>query len=288
MHNRLQLAQTLSLKNPRLLIGLDGWMDSGDISTGTMDFLIDTLDMTPCGHLDGQGLYLRCFPGDMEFQLSFRPYVEIQEGRLISYESIKNHFFASSDHRLMILRGSEPHMQWEDYADAIFSLVDTFGVAEIYFVGSVAGLVPHSREPRIMVSSSQNALRDRWKDYHVKFTNYAGPGSIANLVMARSMERDLPMSCVVAELPAYVHGRNPRGMEAVLKRLSSMLALELDLAGLQAVADAIERRLDEVIAKRPELAEHIGNLESNYDQEVFDDDMGDLKGWLKQQGIRLD
>ena len=74
------------------------------------------------------------------------------------------------------------------------------------------------------------------------------------------------------------------GMEAVLKRLSSMLNLDLDLAALQTVADAIEHRLDEVIAKRPELAEHIGNLESNYDQEVFDDDMDDLKGWAQAAG----
>ena len=211
MHKRLQLKEGLTLDRPRLLIGLDGWMDSGDISTGTMDFLIDALDMTDCGHMDGQGLYLWCFPGDMELQLSFRPYVEIQEGSLVNYDGTKNRLFASAEHRLMILRGTEPHMHWDEYVDAIFSLVDTFDIPEIYFIGSVAGLVPHSREPRIMVTYSQESLRERWANYHVKFTTYVGPGDISTLLLYHAMQRRVAMSSVVAELPAYVHGRNPRG-----------------------------------------------------------------------------
>lgn len=36
------------------------------------------------------------------------------------------------------------------------------------------------------------------------------------------------------------------------------------------------------------LAERIQKLEEDYDNEVFDTQMTDLKDWLEQQGIRLD
>jgi len=36
------------------------------------------------------------------------------------------------------------------------------------------------------------------------------------------------------------------------------------------------------------LAANIQKLEEDYDNEIFNNDMGDLKDWLQQQGVRLD
>ena len=50
----------------------------------------------------------------------------------------------------------------------------------------------------------------------------------------------------------------------------------------------MEKKLDKAIEDKPELQEHILKLEENYDKEVFDADLGDLKQFLERQGIRLD
>ena len=42
------------------------------------------------------------------------------------------------------------------------------------------------------------------------------------------------------------------------------------------------------IQDKADLAELIRKLEADYDNAVFDREMGDLKEWLQQQGIRLD
>jgi hypothetical protein len=96
------------------------------------------------------------------------------------------------------------------------------------------------------------------------------------------------MITMVAEIPAYVHGRNPKCIEAVTRRLASLLGIDINLDDVRIIADELEKKLNEAIEERSELAEHIHKLEENYDKEVFDTEMGDLKNWLQQQGIRLD
>jgi proteasome assembly chaperone (PAC2) family protein len=122
----------------------------------------------------------------------------------------------------------------------------------------------------------------------VKFSDYEGPASIVTYLTAGCGKRDLNMVSLVATVPAYVQGSNPKCIEAVTRRLAGMLNLQVDLADEQAVSEDFERRLGEVVAKQPELAENIHKLEEDYDNEIFNSEMGDLKNWLQQQGIRLD
>jgi hypothetical protein len=42
------------------------------------------------------------------------------------------------------------------------------------------------------------------------------------------------------------------------------------------------------VQQQPELAGNIRKLEEDYDNEIFDSEMGELKSWLEQQGIRVD
>ena len=93
---------------------------------------------------------------------------------------------------------------------------------------------------------------------------------------------------LVATIPAYVQGNNPKCIEAVTRRLSGMLELEVDLEDLRTISDEFEKKLNEVVQEQPELAGNIHKLEEDYDNEIFNNEMGDLQQWLKQQGIRLD
>jgi len=84
-----------------------------------------------------------------------------------------------------------------------------------------------------------------------------------------------------------VQGNNPRCIEAVIRRLAGILGLQIDLDDLRAVGDEFEKKLNDAVAEQPELSANIHKLEEDYDNEVFSE-MGDLKMWLQQQGIRLD
>jgi len=286
--DKLKMYKKPQLRNPRLLLGFSGWMDGGEVSTGTVKCLIDKLDTQRFAEIEPKGFYIYSFPGSMEITALFRPHTEIKDGIVESYEIPENTFFCSEKNNLIIFLGKEPNLNWEEFSECIFSVCAEFGVEMIYFIGSVAGLVPHTREPRLFCSVSESGLRDTFQHYGVKFTNYEGPASIVTYLTANCSKKDIKMVSLVAAIPAYVQGTNPKCIEAVIRRITGMLELEIDFADLMTMSDEFEKKLNDVVQEQPELESNIHKLEEDYDNEIFNNELGDLKNWLEQQGIRVD
>jgi len=285
---KLRIYEKVKLDSPHMLIGLSGWMDGGEVSTGTIKFLIEELKARRFAEIDSEGFYIDNFPGSMEITALFRPHARIKDGLIKSYRTSTNEFFCSEQSELILFLGKEPNLRWRQFVDCIFSLCSKLGVNTIYFIGSIAGLVPHTREPRIFCTVSDTKLKGALEPYGVKFTNYEGPASIITYLTTRCAEKALSLVSLVATVPAYVQGNNPRCIEALTKRLCGILGLQIKLDKLQDSSDEFEKRLTDVVGEQPELEETILKLEENYDNEVFDSEMGDLKKWLEQKGVRLD
>ena len=286
--DKLNIFNKPKFSNPRLLLGFSGWMDGGEVSTGTVKCLIDKLDARRFAEIDPTGFYIYSFPGSMEITALFRPRTQIKDGIIESYEIPANTFFCSEKDNLIIFLGKEPNLNWEEFSECIFSVCAEFGVEMIYFIGSVAGLVPHTREPRLFCSVSESGLKETFQHYGVKFTNYEGPASIITYLTANCSKQDIKMVSLVAAIPAYVQGSNPKCIEAVTRRIAGMLELEMDFDDLMTLSDEFEKKLDDVVQEQPELESNIHKLEEDYDNEIFNNEMGDLRNWLEQQGIRVD
>ena len=286
--NKLKIYKRPKLRNPRLLLGLSGWMDGGEVSTGTMKCLIDKLSAVRFAEIVPRGFYIYSFPGSMEITALFRPHTNIRNGIIRSFDIPANAFFCSEKNDLILFMGKEPNLYWEEFAECIFSICEEFGVEMIYFIGSVAGLVPHTREPRLFCSVSDAALKETFRHFGVRFTNYEGPASIVTYITANCNKRNLSMVSLVATIPAYVQGNNPKCIEAVTRRIAGMLGLEIELTDLTTVSEEFEKKLGDIVQEQPELANSIQKMEEDYDNEIFNNEMGDLKNWLEQQGIRVD
>jgi proteasome assembly chaperone (PAC2) family protein len=286
--DKLKMYKKPKLYNPRLIMGFSGWMDGGEVSTGTVKCLIDKLNAWKFAEIEPTGFYIYNFPGSMEITALFRPHAQIKNGIIESYEIPTNIFFCSEKDNLILFLGKEPNLNWEEFSECIFSICSEFGVEMIYFIGSVAGLVPHTREPRLFCSVSQAELKEKFQHYGVKFTNYEGPASIVTYLTANCGKRNIRMVSLVAAIPAYVQGGNPKCIEAVIRRITGMLDLEIDFADLMTMSDEFEKKLNDVVQEQPELESNIHKLEEDYDNEIFNNEMSDLKTWLEQQGIRVD
>jgi proteasome assembly chaperone (PAC2) family protein len=285
---KLNIYKKPSLNTPRILLGLSGWMDGGKVSTGTIKHLIKKLDAQRFAEIEPEGFYIYNFPGSMEISSLFRSHTRIKNGLIESYEAPTDTFYYNEKNNLILFLGKEPNLQWQEFGECIFSLCSEFGVKTIYFIGSVAGLVPHTREPRIFCSVSDAELKESLRHYGVKFTDYEGPASIITYLTANSNKMGFSMASLVATVPAYVQGNNPKCVEAVIRRLAGILELQIELDDLREISDEFEKRLSDVVQDQPELAGNISKLEEDYDNEIFNSEMGDLKKWLEQKGIRLD
>jgi len=286
--DRLKISARPPLKDPRMIIGLAGWMNGGEVSLGPLNYLAGTLRAARLAEIEPAGFYIYNLPGSMEVSALFRPHAVIEEGLVKACEPPANLFHADEANNLVLFRGKEPHCNWEDYADCLFAVASEFGVRRLYFIGSYAGVVPHTRAPRLYCSVSEEPLKREMEPHGLRFSSYEGPAGISTFLTKLAPSRGVEMVTIVAEIPAYVQGENPRCIEAVTRRLAAILGLQVSLDALRALADGFEAKVSEAVRERPELAEMVRKMEAEYDSEVFETQMGDLKQWLQQQGIRLD
>jgi predicted ATP-grasp superfamily ATP-dependent carboligase len=284
----LRLFHEPAMNHPSLVIGFEGWMDGGDVSTGTVDYLRIKLGALPFAEIEPDGFYILNVPGPMELAGMFRPHVHYEDGVIKQYDYPRNQFLVQTDYNLILFRGKEPNLGWDRFADAMFSVCERFEVHRILFIGSVAGLAPHSRDPRILCTLSRPELKLQMDKMGFHLSQYEGPGSFATHLTQRAAEKGIDLLGLVAEIPAYLQGYNPKCIETMVRCISSILGLHLVCDDLRALGEEYERRVTELVGQQPDLAQRVEQLEESYDNEVFDTELDDLKSWLHRRGIRLD
>ena len=141
---------------------------------------------------------------------------------------------------------------------------------------------------RLTSAVSDESLRPTMAQYGMRLANYEGPASFSTCLFSQAGARGLRMASLVAEIPAYIQGTNPKCIEAVVRKLAGILGLQMNLDELRTAAGTWEQRVNEALKDKSDLATLVGKLEEGYDSEVFDTELGDLKAWLEQQGIRVD
>lgn len=253
-----------------LLLSFTGWMDGGDASTGTVERLVRLLGAAPCAELSIDPFYIFNFPGSMEIASLFRPEIDIEDGLVKSIDIPVNRFFVAPESKLMFLVGKEPNLRWETFGNCIINLAKECGIERLLFVGSFGGMVPHTREPRMYVTCSDERLHSEMENIGLRRTAYEGPGSFMTYLMTRAPGSGLDMVSLVAEIPGYLQGTNPFCIEAITRRLARILQLSLDLDELRAATNAWEEEVSGVIEENEEMAEKVRDLESEYDTELLE------------------
>jgi len=266
----LHVDDKISLRDGTLVLAFSGWMDGGDVSTGTVRRLVDLLDAEQIAEIDPEPFYIYNFPGTMEIAALFRPHIKIDDGLVQEFEMPANTFFCHRPANLVLFIGKEPNMHWRRFGQCVFDFAREAGIRRILFVGSFGGSVPHTREPRLYVTCSDESLLPEMERYGVRRTGYEGPGSFTTYLMTQSPTAGFEMMSLVAEIPGYLQGTNPTSIEAVTRRLSKILQLPLDLDALRSASTKWELEVSTAIEDNEEMAAKVRELEEEYDDELLD------------------
>jgi hypothetical protein len=265
------------LRRPKLsdgvmIIAFTGWMDGGDVSTGTVERLVRLLEPAPFAEINPEPFYIYNFPGSMEITAMFRPHIRIEEGLIQSVEMPTNTFYVDDKANIVLFLGKEPNLKWQAFGESIFQVARGTGVRRLLFVGSFGGPVPHTRLPRLYYTCSDSKLQPEMEKYGLRGTDYEGPGSFISYLMSQATSAGLEMSSVIAEIPGYLQGTNPMCIEAVTRQLANILKLPLDLDSLRPASTAWELEVTNAIEDDEDLAEKVRELENEYDNELIDSD----------------
>lgn len=266
----IKLRDWPKLNRATLVLAFTGWMDGGDVSTGTVKRLVHLLEADPVANIDPEPFYLYNVPGSMEIAALFRPHVEIEDGLIKSVNMPENTFYVHSPANLVLFIGKEPNLGWRTFGECVLEFASQAGVRRILFIGSFGGSVPHTREPRLFITCSDPTLLPEMEKYGLRRTGYTGPGSFTNYLMTLARPVGLQMVSLVAEIPSYLQGTNPLSIEAVTRRLAKILKLPLDLASLRSASTEWELEVSSAVDQNEDLAELVRRLEDEYDNQLLE------------------
>ena len=269
MPDRLRIQARPDLTDSTMVLAFSGWMDGGDVSTGTVSRLVHLLKAKSVADIDPEPFYIYNFPGSMEVAALFRPHIEIEDGLIKTVNLPSNTFFCHEPAKLVLFIGKEPNLHWPTFGDCILKMAEIVKVKRILFVGSFGGAVPHTREPRLYVTASDDKILPDLQQYGLRPSNYEGPGSFTTYLMTRASGAGLDMASLVAEIPGYLQGTNPLSIEAVTRRLAKILSLPLDLAELRSASNEWENQVSEAVAQDDDLAAKVRELEELYDNDLI-------------------
>lgn len=259
----LLLFQRPRLRNPSLVMGFAGWPNAAEVSTASVSYLKEKLGAEKLGEVAGDKF--------LDFS-SVRPVVTIEGGLIKGLSFPTNELFCwkndKADHDLLLMVGIEPNLRWGEFIDCILEVVEQFEVKMVYTLGGVYDSVPHTREPRISAAVSDSALLEKLKGLGLELTDYEGPSSIHTSILAACKERNVPGLSLWGSAPYYVQIPNPKVSLAVLRLLTRLLNIEVDLTPLQVSAERLEHQINAALADNAELSAHITKLEEAYEARI--------------------
>jgi len=246
------------LNKPFLIIGFEGWPNAGEISSFGLHHLVDSL---------GAGEFAS-IPTENFYQMSsLRPMAVIKEGRLIELRSSGNHFYyvkglPSND--LILFSGVEPHLRWNVFANLILDLAERFHVMQILTIGGTYDYVPHTYPPVVSGLFNHEELRERVIRAGLGLTEYSGPISIHTFILEAARKRNMDAISLWGHAPQYLQTRNVKVVCAVLKRLTDLTGIKIDLSDLEKAGEYFEEQINHLVEEDPKLQEVISKLEEAY------------------------
>jgi Uncharacterized protein (ATP-grasp superfamily) len=108
-------------------------------------------------------------------------------------------------------------------------------------------------------------LQEELVTHDVDLADYEGPTSIQSYLLALCQEQGIEGIGLWGGTPSYIQGAYPKVIHSMLRLLSQMWRLPLELSMLEEQTAELETSLHEQIDSNPELAEYIKRLEQAYD-----------------------
>ena len=260
MTDLYRVEREVSLTDPVMVMGLDGWVDAGLSGASAMAALLGNIKTEPVVTFDSDVL--------LDYR-SRRPTQRIVDGVLTDLTWPEAQIRVGRDAQgsdVLLLVGPEPDHQWHAFTDSVVGLASEFGVRFATGLGGFPAPVPHTRPIRIVATAIDSTVAGQVG--FIPGVREVPAGVHASLL--KGFERQgIQAVSLWAMVPHYVAGMPfPATSLALLEQLQALTGLDVDTSELKAAAAVTRQRVDELIAQSAEHVEMVLNLESQHDAQI--------------------
>jgi proteasome assembly chaperone (PAC2) family protein len=248
-----------NLRKPVMISAFEGWNDAGESASGALTHLLASWTHHKLATLDPEEFY--------DFQVN-RPSIKIDEQvvreivwpNTIIFEVSTPHL----PHDFLIVRGIEPSMRWQTFANLILDLADDYEVSLSVALGGLLADSPHSRPITVSASGSHPDVASR---LGVEISRYEGPTGIVGIIQDAAHKRGIDAVSLWAAVPHYVSSPPcPKASLALINALEDFLEISIPLGDLPERSEAWERQVDEMANEDAEVGDYVKQLERSKDE----------------------
>jgi proteasome assembly chaperone (PAC2) family protein len=236
------------LTTPVFIIGLRGWGNALEVSAGTADYLVETLNAVSIGHIDPD----TCYRYD-----DSRPVVRIETGEMKSITPPGGNLFAIStqpgENDLVILIADEPSLNWYQFSRELVDLARQLGTPGVITLGSMFDNVLHT-DRIISAVTTGSDFQGVVSRHRLIPVNYHGPSAIHTIILEACRKRAVAGANLWGHCPAYLQGVTHHGLMLQLVRmLADMASFSVPTMALEARWEALEIQIQKLITDNPKL-----------------------------------
>ena len=271
----VELEGNPKLRHPRVVAAFRGWNDAGGAASLAAGYLRSVTDAERFALIDSEPF--------VDYQQT-RPTVSMVDGDVRRVEWPVTEVFASQDHDLMIVIGTEPNMRWRAFSDSIVDLARRYRSELVITMGALLADTPHTRPVPVSASASDPDLMER---HGLVRSTYEGPTGIVGILHDSCSRAGLTSASLWAATPHYISAApNPQAALALLERLSDLAGTPPGSAELERAASEYQLRVASAIADDPDVAGYVEQLEQAADRDdppTGEELAADFERYLREQ-----
>ncbi len=240
MKNIIKLYARPKLKSPVMLAS---WPGIGNVSMIVANYLKKKLDFKELGEIEASAFF------DAIGVIAKDNVIEAPQFPQSKFYYWKNVKGKGSD-IILFIGEDQPLTKAYELANCVLDVGVRFQAKRIYTCAAALSRIHHSEPPRVWgVVTSQHMSGDLEKHGLVQRGNLQISG-LNGLLLGVTKERKIEGICLLGEVPAYATRiQNPMAALAVLKVLTKMLEIEIDVTELDQIAKETADSMKQIAAE---------------------------------------
>jgi proteasome assembly chaperone (PAC2) family protein len=148
---------------------------------------------------------------------------------------------------ILFLGEAQPSTKGREFADMILDVVQKLGVKTVYTCA--AALISHFPEqPRVWAAATGGELLDQMEKQGLVLKGDFFIAGMNGLLLSMAKERGMEGVCLLGETPRYLSEmRNPTASQAVLRVLTKLLGVQIDMTEIDNLAAQSRQQIEELI-----------------------------------------
>jgi uncharacterized protein len=151
---------------------------------------------------------------------------------------------------ILFMGDDQPPVRSYDLANCVLDLAVRFHVERVFTCAAALTRIHHTEQPKVWGVGTNSTIVSELKSLNLKQKGNLQIAGLNGILLGAAKEREIDGICLLGEVPQYASRMpNPMAALAVLRQLSRMLEVEIDLVELGKLAEEAREKMKQAASE---------------------------------------